>query len=612
MSEVKKKKGMKETLLLAARIIRVNFQLMWRRNPVRAVTLTALMLIPGAVSGLSAPLLERFVQSLEQAAGGAGLGVVAVAAGLLLGVKILEKIMNGVRSYMESTNDERVRCDLSQEVMKSLARKEPICFENVDMLNYVEKARQGADYFPAFYDLVIGEGMYTISYALVVFVYMGTRSPLICLMMVLSLIPMMLSSKLIRQKHQDAEEKTAPVRRAVKYMESSLTGRESYKETRILGAFPFFNERYMKHIKEWTALSRRLLIQERLISASNNIVSVLGLAGMIVVMLLELLNGRIETAAFAAIFASLMTMFSELKWLVTNGLHYAASRLPPIENMFHAMDLPERQGKATEADGSNGVTLTDVRFRYPGAENESVRGVTLDIRPRETIAVVGENGAGKTTLVRLLTGLYLPTEGSVKIGGEDTKQIDLPSAMKNTSAVFQKYMKYKLNLDENVRISETAKQGDIEQPLSEAGLPVDSACFPEGKDTMLSREFDGVDLSGGQWQRVAIARGLYRAHGMIVLDEPTAAIDPLEETRVYRKFAELSRDKTAVIVTHRMGSARIADRIVVMKDGVIEDIGSHDELMARGGEYARMVNAQAAWYTEEEASPAADMSMEGA
>ena len=104
-------------------------------------------------------------------------------------------------------------------------------------------------------------------------------------------------------------------------------------------------------------------------------------------------------------------MFSELKWLVTNGLHYAGSRLPPIENMFYAMDLPERQGKATEADGSNGVTLTDVRFRYPGAENESVRGVTLDIRPRETIAVVGENGAGKTTLVRLLTGLYLPTEG---------------------------------------------------------------------------------------------------------------------------------------------------------------------------------------------------------
>ena len=113
---------------------------------------------------------------------------------------------------------------------------------------------------------------------------------------------------------------------------------------------------------------------------------------------------------------------------------------------------------------------------------------------------------------------------------------------------------------------------------------------------MLSREFGGVDLSGGQWQRVAIARGLYRPHAFIILDEPTAAIDPLEETRVYRKFAELSRGRTAVIVTHRMGSARIADRIVVMKDGVIDDMGTHEALMARGGLYAAMVAAQAEWY----------------
>ncbi len=120
--------------------------------------------------------------------------------------------------------------------------------------------------------------------------------------------------------------------------------------------------------------------------------------------------------------------------------------------------------------------------------------------------------------------------------------------------------------------------------------------FPDGLETMLSREFDGIDLSGGQWQRVAIARGLYRVHNLIVLDEPTAAIDPLEETRVYRQFSEISRGKTAIIVTHRLGSTRIADRIIVMADGRIDDIGTHEQLMQKGGVYAGMYNAQAQWY----------------
>ncbi|MBQ8953229.1 MAG: ATP-binding cassette domain-containing protein, partial [Clostridia bacterium] len=189
-------------------------------------------------------------------------------------------------------------------------------------------------------------------------------------------------------------------------------------------------------------------------------------------------------------------------------------------------------------------------FRYPGADSEAVRRVSLAINPGETVAIVAEKGAGKTTLVRLITGLYLPAEGRVLIGGQDTKTIDLPSAAARSSAVFQKYAQYKLTLGENVRASGLGEAPrDAAAPLRDAGLPADSACFPEGEKTMLSREFDGVDLSGGQWQRVAIARGLYRVHGLIVLDEPTAAIDPLEETRVYRQFAALSRGKTAVIVT---------------------------------------------------------------
>ena len=180
-----------------------------------------------------------------------------------------------------------------------------------------------------------------------------------------------------------------------------------------------------------------------------------------------------------------------------------------------------------------GVVLQDVSFAYPGAGRKAVDGVTLSIGAGETVAVVGENGSGKTTLVRLIIGLYLPDEGEVLSGGADTKTARAPSLFKTVSAVFQNYQRYQMTLRENVGINDVGRaagDGALDIINAQAGIDKGGGSFPGGYDTMLSREFDGVDLSGGQWQRVAIARGFFRPHQLIVLDEPTAAIDPVEET----------------------------------------------------------------------------------
>ena len=279
-------------------------------------------------------------------------------------------------------------------------------------------------------------------------------------------------------------------------------------------------------------------------------------------------------------------------------IHTMTKQLGTAEGYLMFLYLPEREAKREYPEAKN-VQFSHVSFSYPNATKESLTDINLTIKERETIAIVGSNGAGKSTFARLLLGIYEPTKGSVYLDGVDTRELNPNDSSGCVSAVFQKFLRYKMTLRENVILSDSNKPIDehrVETALRQADIGVKSACFSDGLDTMLAREFGGTDISGGQWQRLAIARGFYRRHNLIVLDEPTAAIDPLEETAIYQKFARISEDKTAVIITHRLGSARIADRIIVLDNGRIAETGTHEELIAAQGLYCKMYMAQAKWY----------------
>jgi len=249
------------------------------------------------------------------------------------------------------------------------------------------------------------------------------------------------------------------------------------------------------------------------------------------------------------------------------------------------------------------IEFQNVSFRY-GNHKESIRNISFQIKQGEKIAIVGENGAGKTTLALLLLGLYTPTQGRILIGGVNLREIDHASFLVKVACVFQDFVRYRLTLRENVgfgHLEDIENDEKIIGVLENVGLLSLASQLPNGLDTKLSSQFiSGRELSGGQWQRVAIARALMKNAEIVVLDEPTAALDPRTELDIIQQMHQMSKEKTSIIITHRLGPARLCDRIVVMKQGEIVEIGSHNELLLLNGEYAQMYHAQSQWYQDVE------------
>ncbi len=235
------------------------------------------------------------------------------------------------------------------------------------------------------------------------------------------------------------------------------------------------------------------------------------------------------------------------------------------------------------------LALADIRS-YERAEIELAPGMT---------AIVGHNGAGKTTFVKLLLGLYRPDSGRITYDGHDLRELDRASVRAATSAVLQQFVRYQLTLRENVTLGGAApdKPDDrVREALERAGIAETAARLPDGWETLLGPDVGGTDLSGGQWQRLALARAFFRDADLLVLDEPTAALDPLAELAVFERFVELARAKTAVLISHRLGMARLANRVIVLREGRVAEEATHAELLPRGGEYAALFAAQARWY----------------
>jgi ATP-binding cassette, subfamily B, bacterial len=294
---------------------------------------------------------------------------------------------------------------------------------------------------------------------------------------------------------------------------------------------------------------------------------------------------------------SFRSLFNGLGRLYENNLF--------MDNLFEYLELiPEmpmaREGLMFPNPMRQGIEFRDVGFQYPGRPNWVLRHINFRIFPAERVALVGLNGAGKTTLVKLLVRLYDPTEGAILLDGVDLREYDVEDLRRNIAVLFQDFVHYQFTARENVGFGQIEEVENLEQVISAArrsGAEPIIKQLPQGYETTLGRRWNkGLELSGGEWQKVALGRAFMRDAQVLVLDEPTAALDAEAEYEIFKRFGELTQGKTAVFISHRFSTVRMADRIIVLENGGISEAGTHAELLAKGGTYAHLFNLQAEGY----------------
>ncbi len=403
----------------------------------------------------------------------------------------------------------------------------------------------------------------------------------------------------------------SPQIRRMRYF-SSLMLTDSYaKEVRLFGLSSLFRQRYLEAFEDKYQIMEKLRSKQAWATTTLGLLSALGNGFSFVWVVQQALAGKLTPGSILVLIQSLGYIQQD----ITRFLHYSLKLqkgLLFMDMFFKFMDTQPTMalsipGKSVPKPMKSGIVFDNIEFAYPDGR-VALSGISLTLNPGETVALVGENGAGKSTLVKLLARFYDPTQGNIFIDGENLKDVNLEQWRQQIGVVFQDFCRYSLTVGENIALGDTSAMDDLERlkcasEKSEIKAKIEK--LPQAYDTLLGKQFNGTELSGGEWQKVAIARAFVREKDaqLMILDEPTAALDPRSECEIYSSFAELVKDKIAILVTHRLASVSLADRILVMKAGKLVEMGTHEELLLQNGEYATLWNMQAEQYQFENQNP---------
>jgi ATP-binding cassette subfamily B protein len=520
-----------------------------------------------------------------------------------LGLAILSDLLGRITGLVDSLLSERLTVSMSIRLMDHAATLDLQQFEDAGFQDRLERARRQASGRMALLGQVLAQmqDMVTVvTFAAGLVVY----NPWLILLLVLALVPAFLGEAHFNARSYSLDYRRTPERRELDYVRQTAASVETAKEVKIFGLSGFLRDRFRELSLGFYAANREIA---RARAAWGALFAGLGTLGYYLAygwIILATLRGELtigDLTFLAGSFRRLRTLFEGL----LSSFSSTAAQALYLEDLFSFF---EAKPAILSAPGAisvpspirEGFVFEDVGFRYPGAERWAVRHLDFTLHAGETLALVGENGAGKTTLVKLLARLYDPDEGHILLDGRPLRDYDLDDLRGRIGVIFQDFVRYNLSAGDNIAVGriEARDHHDRIEAAARKSLADDVISrLPAGYDQMIGKRFrNGVELSGGEWQKVAIARAYMREAEVLILDEPTAALDARSEFEVFQRFKELSAGRTAVLISHRFSSVRMADRILVLEDGRVEASGTHEELLARGGRYAELFELQAAGY----------------
>jgi len=557
--------------------------------------------------------------------------------GLEIAIVVVGDILTRASALVESLLGDLFSNRTSIRLMEHAASLDLYQFEDPAFYDQLERARQQttgrigllAQLFGMVQDLLT---LISLGAALLVY------SPWLLLLLALSVLPSFLGETHFASLEYSLFWRWTPERRMLDYLRYVGASDRTAKEVQMFGLAPWLIERFRVLSDKFYRENKGLSLRKAIVSTALSFVGSAGYYGAYAIILVRAMRGAISVGTLTFLAGT----FRQSRALIQSILLGASNIYQQclyLKDLFDFFDMTpsikSEPGAAQVPDPIiDGFSFEDVGFRYPGSETWAVRHVNFKLRPGERLAFVGENGAGKTTLTKLLARLYDPTEGRILLDGRDLREYDIASIRRNVSVIFQDFVRYDLRFDENIGVGEIEavqpyfQSNDVDFSSGQngknggsnsnghSGTPgstvvpesiVDAADkslassllsrFTAGYRQMLGRRFEGgVDLSGGEWQKIALARAYMRDVQLLILDEPTAALDARAEYEVFVRFSELVAGRMAVIISHRFSTVRMADRIIVLYGGLVVEEGSHDELVARGGQYAELFALQAEGY----------------
>ncbi len=520
-----------------------------------------------------------------------------------LGLAVLSDLLGRGIALVESLLGDLVSHEISLRLMKQSARLDLECFEDAEFYDKLERARRQA----SSRILLMSQALTQLQDAITVLFLAAaliTFNAWLLLLLAITLIPAFLGETHFNSQSYSLMYGWTQERRELDYLRFAGASEETAKEVKIFGLSDFFGSRYKKLAGEYYHANKNLSVRR---AAWGGLLSILGSIGYYtayVVIIFRTVNGELSLGDLIFLSGSFLRLRSLMESILIRFSSIADSALylkdlfdflemePNISSKKNALPFPETIRE--------GFTFEHVSFRYPQTEQWVLRDISFTLHPGEKLALVGENGAGKTTLVKLLTRLYDPDEGRILLEGHDLRDYDLDGLRDAAGVIFQDYVKYHLTVAENIavgRIDERNNEARIVEAAQRSLADTVIDKLPDGYQQMIGRWFkQGTNLSGGEWQKIAIARSYMRDSQVLILVEPTAALDARAEHEVFRRFVELTYDKCAVLISHRFSTVRMADRIVVLHEGKLLEHGTHEELLAAQGQYSELFQLQAAGY----------------